>query len=195
VIYEFAKVLQQHLAVRKFPVHVEGLAERAPPDKRRGQLIVVERDYEGQDKVVPPNGGSSNPQKIAVILLAAKATLYIRSSLPNAHEGDHQRETEKFRDAFLCAYYKAVAGGRLTAAGNLPVISAGYAPRGKTPELEKQPGCIYELKFYVPRAVCDWEYNGEQAVGLPRPTGTATDVTTGGPVHVLKPDGGYDIAP
>lgn len=172
MIYEVIKDLRGFLAAQKYPVTLRHGPERITPGKYPGHVIVLERDTESGDKLGPPLGSKTNPRLLRVVVLGSKATIYARSSLPNAHRGDHERECEKIRDALLCAMYK---WGTEARAGDLPVTKMGYLPA--TPDgPEVWPGVTYEIRFGLPRGVYDREYTREQHAGDPRPTGAATGV-------------------
>lgn len=173
MLYEMHKGVQALLAAQKYPVHVRFGPERITRDKyREGHAIVIEHDTDAGDSVVAPRGLRENPRRVRVRALGAKATVYARSSLPNAHRGDHERECEKIVDALIVALYKWGAEGRV---GDIPISKAGYIPAAPDgPEV--WPGVVYELRFAVSRGVYDRTYVAEQNPGAAQPTGTPTGV-------------------
>ncbi len=175
MLYEAAKAIQTLLSAQLYPVKVKYGPERikrgAYPS---GHVIVVERARDADDVLGPPKGVNQNPRRLFDIALACKATIYARSSLGGAHDGDHERETEKIRDAFLAALAKWHAGARAGTTAGIQVSGARFAAPEEGPE--KWPGAVYELKFTIPRGVYDRAYVGEQNAGAARPTGAATGV-------------------
>ncbi len=173
MLYECSKQIQTLLSAQLHPVRVKYGPERIKRGHYpSGHVIVVERARDADDTLSAPKGLNQNPRRVFDIALACKATIYARSSLPGAHDGDHERELEKIRDAFLVALYKWGAGAR---AGAIAVSGARFsAPEAEGPE--KWPGAVYELRFTIPRGVFDRAHVGEQNAGTARPTGTATGV-------------------
>jgi hypothetical protein len=173
MLYEASKEIQTLLSAQLYPVKVKYGPERIKRGHYpSGHVIVLERARDADDTLGPPKGVNQNPRRLFDIALACKATIYARSSLGGAHDGDHERETEKIRDAFLAALYKWGAGAR---AGAIQVSGARFAaPTEEGPE--KWPGAVYELRFTVPRGVYDRAYAGEQNAGAARPTGAATGI-------------------
>jgi hypothetical protein len=192
VLYELHKDVQALLAAQKYPVKVRFGPERITRDKyREGHAIVIEHDTDAGDSFVAPRGLRTNPRRVRDHTQGAKATVYARSSLPNAHRGDHERECMKIVHAFVAAMYKWGAEGRV---GDIPVSKAGYlAPTGGP---EVWPGVVYELRFTVACGVYDRTYVGEQNPGAPQPTGTATGVgnTTVASAPGVTPATGCDSA-
>jgi hypothetical protein len=193
MLYEFSKDIQAFLAEKKYPVKVRFGPERVTRDKyREGHAVVIEHDPDAGDQLSPPTGVSHNPRRLFDRKLGVKATIYARSSLPNAHRGDHERECEKIVDAFLSALYKWCAAGRVTAAA---VSKMGF-PADPADGPEVWPGVAYEIFFGLPRGVYDREYVGEQNAGAGGPTGTPTGVgnTTVASAPGVAPATGCDSA-
>lgn len=177
MLYEFVKDVRGFLAAKKYPVEVRHGPDRVTRENCRGGFAVVfERDTDSGDTLGPAatrNVGPGLPPFLRAVTLGCKATIYARSSLPNAHRGDHERETEKIRDAVLCALYKWGVAGRV---GDLPVSKMGYVAAKPEDGPEVWPGLQYEIRFGLPRGVYDREYVGEQNAGAGGPTGAATGV-------------------
>jgi hypothetical protein len=173
MLYEASKQIQALLSAQLYPVKVKYGPERIKRGHYpSGHVIVLERARDADDTVSAPKGLNQNPRRVYDIALACKATIYARSSLGGAHDGDHERETEKIRDAFLAALYKWGVGAR---AGAVQVSGARFTAAAEEGP-EKWPGAVYELRFTVPRGVFDRAYAGEQNAGTARPTGTAAGV-------------------
>jgi hypothetical protein len=195
MLYEFAKDIRGFLAAKKYPVAVRHGPDRVTRELYpTGHVVVFERDAASGDKLGPPatrNEGPGLPPFLRAVVLGCKATIYARSSLPNAHRGDHERETEKIRDAVLCAMYKWGVAGRV---GDLPVSKMGYVENADKPEV--WPGLKYEIIFGLPRGVKDREYVGEQNAGAGGPTGAPTGVgnTTVASAPGVAPATGCDSA-
>lgn len=173
MLYEAHKEIQALLSAQSYPVHVKYGPERIKRGQYpSGHVIVLERARDADDTLSAPKGLNQNPRRLFDLMLACKATIYARSSLGGAHDGDHEREAEKIRDAFLAALFKWGASAR---AGAIQVNGARFtAATEEGPD--KWPGAVYELRFTVPRGVFDRAYVGEQNAGTARPTGTATGV-------------------
>lgn len=175
MLYEFCKDIRGFLAAKKYPVAVRHGPDRVTREHYpTGHVVVFERDAASGDKLGPAetrNVGPGLPPFLRAVTLGSKATIYARSSLPNAHRGDHERECEKIRDAVLCAMYKWGVAGRV---GDLPISKMGYVENTDKPEV--WPGLKYEILFGLPRGVYDREYVGEQNAGAGGPTGSATGV-------------------
>jgi hypothetical protein len=191
MLYELSKDLQALLAAKKYPVKVRFGPERVMRDKyREGHAIVIEHDPDAGDRLLAPPGAKHHSRMLRARVLGAKATIYARSSLPNAHRGDHERECEKIVDALTCAMYKWGAEAKV---GDLPVSKMGFlAAPPDGPEV--WPGVVYEIRFGVPRGVYDRDYVGEQNAGAAGPTGAATAVgnTTVATVPGVAPATGCD---
>lgn len=172
MIYEFSKDVQGFLAEKKYPVRVVFGPERITRERYSfGHAIVIEHDPDAGDQVSAPPAAVRNPRLVRKRVLGAKATIYARSSLPNAHRGDHERECEKIVDALIAAFYRWGAEGKV---GDLPITKAGFIKPPEGPEV--WPGVAYEIRFGLPRGVYDREYVGEQNAGAAQPTGGPTSV-------------------
>lgn len=176
MLYEASKEIQALLVAQRYPVKVKYGPERIKRGQYpSGHVIVLERARDADDTLSAPKGVNQNPRRVFDIALACKATIYARSSLGGAHAGDHERETEKVRDAFLAALAKWYAGARAGTTAGIQVSGARFsAPEEEGPE--KWPGAVYEMRFTIPRGVFDRAYAGEQNAGAARPTGTATGI-------------------
>lgn len=172
MLYEFTKDIQTFLGEKGYPVKVRFGPERITRDRYRECAIVIEHDPDTGDRVVAPPAARRNPRLVRARVLGCKATVYARSSLPNAHRGDHERECEKYVDALIVAFYRWGAEGRV---GDLPITKAGYlAAPPDGPEV--WPGVVYEIRFGLPRGIHDRAYAGEQNAGTAQPTGSPTGV-------------------
>jgi hypothetical protein len=171
MLYDFAREVQAMLSAQHYPVRVSFGYEPARRGAYRGHHIVLEHDDSG-DTVGPALGAKRNPRMVRSRYLGCKAEIYVRSSLPAAHRGDHERECEKVVDALIAAFYKL--GGR----GVITVKGGKYEPGKDAPDgtQEKWPGVCYVLRFSLPRGVYDREYVAEQNPGAAAPTGAPTGV-------------------
>jgi hypothetical protein len=176
MLYEAAKQIQTLLSAQLYPVKVKYGPERIKRGHYpSGHVIVLERARDADDTLGPPKGINQNPRRLFDIALACKATIYARSSLGGAHDGDHEREAEKIRDAFLAALAKWYAGARAGTTAGVR-FSGGRFKEATDEGPEKWPGAVYELRFAVPRGVFDRAYVGEQNAGAARPSGAATGI-------------------
>jgi hypothetical protein len=172
VIYEMAQDIRAALLARGYPIELTYGPEAAVREDYHGSLIIIERDRESSDAFAPPKGARENAPKRGVRVLAAKATIYAKSSLEGAHVGDHERLCEMLIDALQSAIYNWGVEGRT---GGITIASGKYLPASARNLPETWPGVVYELKFGVPRGVSDLRYPtaGEGASGEARPTGSA----------------------
>jgi hypothetical protein len=178
MLYEFHKEIAALLARKGQPAAVRFGPERVSRAKFPGQVIVIEHDESG-DQLAAPQGISRNPRKVFDRMIGAQATIYARSSLPNAHRGDHERECEKIVDAFTVALY-SWAVTVVKSPKSAPISGMRYIkPKdvdGSEITPEVWPGVVYEIKFRVARGVYDRTYTAEQNPGAARPVGAATAV-------------------
>jgi hypothetical protein len=176
MLYEASKEIQTLLSAQHYPVRVKYGPERVKRSQYpSGHVIVLERARDADDTLSAAKGVTQNPRRVFDIALACKATIYARSSLGGAHAGDHERETEKIRDAFLAALAKWHAAARAGVTAGVQLTGARFRDADEEGP-EKWPGAVYELRFTVPRGVFDRAYVGEQNAGTARPTGAATGV-------------------
>lgn len=189
-MFRFCAEIQSLMREREFPVEVKPGPERVSREYGRGHVIIIERDREAGDSVfAPPNANSIGTTTIAKMLRistqSAKATIYVRSSLPGAHEGNHVEECDKVRDGLFCALYRWGVVGKT---GDVPITGARFIDQDKIPELERWPGVIYEVKFRYGRGIFDRNYSGDG-----RPTGKATGVSN--VTHAYLTGGDPDAEP
>jgi hypothetical protein len=174
MIYEMALDLRDMLHAKRFPVDVRYGPDRAPKkNERASAVITIERDTESNDVYGPAQGPRQNPRIRGVRVLAARAKIYAKSSLPGAHIGDHERFCEQLADALLVAIYE---WGAQAKTGGIQIASARYIREEHRADIEVWPGVVYEILFGVPRGVADltWPAAGEkQARGDARPTAGA----------------------
>lgn len=167
MIYEMALDLADMLRARRFPVDVRYGPERAPKEHETATaVIVIERDAESTDVFGPAQGPRTNPKRRGVRILAARARIFAKSSLPGAHLGDHERLCEQLADALHCAIYEWGVQGKT---GGIQIASSRYLRDKERAEIEAWPGVVYEILFGVPRGVADLTFAGEQARGDARP--------------------------
>lgn len=176
MLYEFARAVQEQVSARHYPARVVFGYEPARRGAYHGHLVVFEHDEAG-DTTGPPLGAKRNPRRVRSRYLGCKAEIYVRSSLPAAQRGDHERECEKIVDALHVAF--DALGGR----GGIEVKGGKYVAGKDSPDgaqtngtPAKWPGVCYELRFTLARGVYDREYIAEQNPGAPDPTGAATGV-------------------
>ena len=160
MIYGFAQDIASMLSAQKFPVDVVYGPERLERVGFCDAVIVIERDRDSSDTFSTAIGSRANPRMLRSRALAAKATIYARSSLPGAHIGDHEFLCEQILDGLFCAIVNWGHGG---GAGEIPVSDGRYIdPRTPSHKALEgfAPGVCYELKFRVSRGVSDVDFTG-----------------------------------
>ena len=167
MIYRMTRDLETLLQERKFPVRVAFGPERTTRDASFDSGIVIERDRGASDSFDVAHGQHVNPRRSSSRYLATKATIYARSSLPGAHEGDNEDLCEQYLDALITALrdwsIQAVNA-------EVQITDDRYSD---DPEFEAWPGVVYELKFRVPRGVSKRDFSG-----FGRPEGSPAGVVT-----------------
>lgn len=169
MIYELSQAVETRIQSKKFPLRVVYESpERMQPGFQDCRIVFM-RDREQGDTFQSPRGAQQNPKKVADRIVGARALLWIRSSLDGAMLGDHERECEKVVDAVFSALRPAAI-----AVGKIDLLTVGEARYLAPKELvdlgvskavvEAWPGVVYSLRFKVPRAVHDLDYDGN---GLP----------------------------
>ena len=159
------------LNARGFPIPVtygRERVERGSPSLR----IVVERDRENSDAILPVQGMRRNPPKVAVRMLASKATIWAKSELRGATQGEHEDLCEQIVDAVIAAVDDWIGSNHnvkptFTEARYESPEAAG-APEGTW------PGVVYVLRWAIPHEVTTRDYVG---AGLPEGTVAATTTT------------------
>ncbi len=143
MIYEMAMDLRDMLHAKRFPVDVRYGPDRAPKvNERASAVIVIERDTNSTDVFGPAQAPRQNPRPRGVRVLAAKATIYARSSVAGAHIGDHERLCEKLADALHCAIYDWGVQGKT---GGIQIASSKYVRDEDRKDVEVWPGVVYEI--------------------------------------------------
>lgn len=177
MIYQMALDLEANLQELKFPIHVHYGPERT---EREGydDVIVMERDRQGQDVVLAPRGQQRNPRHVRDRQLACVATIFAVSTKGGAHVGDHEDLCERYVDAFVAALYDWGVASR---AGDIAVTSAKYLDKSQRADTETWPGVAYEIRFRVPRGVTRKDFDGAGLKqGLISSTTTTTKVSVDG---------------
>lgn len=164
MIYNMARNIDEGLAARKFPTRVAYGPERMARDAF-DPVIIIERDHEASETVIPAKGSQLNPRLKLTRNLAVAATVFARSALPGARIEDHVRECDQIVDAFLVELQD---WGTAARAGEIPITEARYMKASERNDIETWPGVAYLIKFRVPRGVRAVDYVGagrpEQAI-------------------------------
>ncbi len=170
MIYEMSRDLRGMLRKRRFPYAVHYGPERA----KRGagsRGITFERE---PDSVEEPHGQQGNPRKHATRRLGVRATVYAKSSLPSAHQGDHERECEAIVDALIVALAEWGVAAR---AGRPVFVETRYATAAELAAGEQWPGVVYLIRFTIGRGVYARDYNGAgKPIGIPGNVSSTTRV-------------------
>jgi len=180
MLFRFCADIQALMTAKGFPVQVKHGPERVSREYGRGHVIVIENDPEKGDTIEGALGLRQNPQKVRARYVGAKATIYARSSVASAHQGNHEEEAYRLLDGLVCAMYKWGSEGKV---GDLPISKAGFVTQEKIPDIERWPGAVYEIRFMVGQGIHDRTYAGEAS-----PTGKATGVQNNTQAHLLSGD-------
>lgn len=149
--------LRERLETRKFPFPVL----YGPEQHKRESFdttIVLERDEANNDTFGPAQGFVRNPRKHYTRKLAVLATIYAKSSLPQAMVGDHERLAEQLVDALSVSIDEWCSEAK---AGEPEFTESRYLRRDELGELETWPGRVYVLRFKIGRGVMARNYLGE----------------------------------
>lgn len=141
-------------------------------------VVVVERDRQANDTIAAPQGFERNPRKLFTWERSAKATVLVRSQLPGATMGDHERECERFVMGLIAALRTWGTSERV---GVIRFGEMGMLTDEERNHFAGIPsaGCAYLVRFRVPTGLPDLSYTPESAgtAGAPLPTGQATGVS------------------
>jgi hypothetical protein len=158
VIAELADVVDQELAVRRFPYRVTYGPERT---QRTGPGIAVgvvfERDRARGDAIAPPvatRQGPATPEAYYARQAAGTFTVYAQCPRSGSRVRDHEAEGDHVCDAVISAMVRACK-----LAGK-PVVfgSARYLEAADFNGLEQWPGAAVRVEFTVAVPVLDTDY-------------------------------------
>jgi hypothetical protein len=160
VIAELADVVDQELAVRKFPYRVAYGPERT---QRTGPGIAIgvvfERDRARGDLIAPPvatRQGAATPETYYARQVAGAFTVYAQSQKPGTRVRDHEAEADAVCDAVISAIVRAskLAGKPVTFGAARLLEAADFNG------LEQWPGAAVRVEFSVAVPVRDVDYRG-----------------------------------
>jgi hypothetical protein len=149
--------IAERLDARKYPFPVL----YGPEQHKRDSFdtsIVIERDEKNSDTFGAPQGFVRNPRKAYTRKLAVLATIYAKSSLPQAMIGEHERLAEQLVDALAVAIDEWCSEAK---AGEPEYTESRYLRRDELGDLETWPGRVYVLRFKIGRGVMARNYLGE----------------------------------
>lgn len=172
MIYEIARAVEVRLRAKKFPLHVTYESSERIQAGIQDNRITFMRDRDQGDTFAAPTGAPQNPRKKADREVGGRALVWIRSALPGAMLGDHERECDAVVDALFCALFEAarvvchvglLAIGETRYLSSKDLVDLGVA----VSVTDSWPGVVYSLRFKAPRGVYDVDYAGN---GLPEIT-------------------------
>jgi hypothetical protein len=178
MIYRMSRDLEENLRVRKYPVAITYGSRRLAMAGPGSYEIVIRRDDEAGDEVLPVQGSAHNPRKSCVRKLAAVATLYVSSPVSGAMVNDHEHLCDELADAFIV---EALNWGT-AAQSEVAFGETRYLTPAEYNEGEIGCGVVYRVRFEVSRGVTDKDFEGAGSE-----TATVLGVSTASFVRV---DGG-----
>ena len=162
--------IEGRLHLRKFPLKVHYGPERLTREITRSLVILVRRDQQLGDQVRAVVGAERNPRKSQVRDIGVVADIYASANVTGARINEHQHLCDQVVDAFLVALHK---WGFESGAGHIPIAEARYLTSAEKEAEELGPSLVYRLRFRVPRAILDRDYEGNAAPEA-SPSGLAT---------------------
>lgn len=159
-IAELADVVDQELAVRKYPYRAAYGPERT---QRTGpgiaQGVVFERDRARGDTIAPPvatRQGAATAEAYYARQVAGSFTVYAQCPKSGARVRDHEAEADAVCDAVINAMARACKlAGKPVAFG-----SAQYLEAADFNGLETWPGAAVRVEFSVAVPILDVDYRG-----------------------------------
>lgn len=160
VVADLADVVDQELAVRRYPYRVAYGPERA---QRLGPGVpigvVFERDRARGDLIAPPvatRQGAATPKAYRARQVAGAFTVYAQSPKAGARARDHEAEADAVVDAVISAMVRAgELGGKPVTFGTSRLLEAADFNG-----LEQWPGAAARVEFSVAVPVLDVDYRG-----------------------------------
>lgn len=160
VVADLADVVDQELAVRRYPYRVAYGPERAQrigPGIAPG--VVFERDRARGDVISAPvvtRQGAGTPEAFSARQVAGAFTVYAQSPKSGSRSRDHEAEADAVCDAVISAMARACkfAGKPLTFGASRFLDAADFNG------LETWPGAAVRVEFSVSVPVRDVDYRG-----------------------------------
>jgi hypothetical protein len=156
-----SKDVSDILRARNFPVRVEYGPERLTRGMQAGSpLILFERDRESGDGVRPAQGAQRNARMKRVRDLGVLVTVFAQSSQDGARSNEHEAFCDSIVDALIVALDEWFQGAKT---GALPEYSESkMLPASELEgEYRQWAGCVYRLRFDLPRGVREWTHVAE----------------------------------
>jgi hypothetical protein len=147
MLHEIAVQLGQHLQYEGCPIPVIDGPEFRPTTTFARERIVIEHDLKG-DAFVSRHRADVNPRTRLTRNMAAKATLYCKSTRPGAIYWEHVRRVEHLLDLVIISL-DVIAKERQ----NLIQFKSGSFLYPEDFKSETPGGAVYELLFSFDRGV------------------------------------------
>jgi hypothetical protein len=186
LIYRLSRDVEDMLRAKKFPVRVHYGPERLTRMANPGHgVIVFERDRDSGDGVRAIQGTQRNARASRIRDLGVVVTVFAQSSQPGARVNEHEALCDRYVDALIVAlddWFQGAKTGKAHAE-----FTESRMMRGEELEAEYQqwPGCVYRLRFDLPRGVRDWTYTAEDV----RPRGDLPGASQPGALPEGSPEG------
>lgn len=205
MIRGLSRDVEASLKARKYPVRVVYGPEHLKRGPQAGQpLIVFERDRESGDGVKPVKAARGTERVMRVRELGVVVTVYASSSASSPRTEEHEHACDQIVDALVVAldewFVEGKTGQLVEYTESKMLGSRDLEELGFSPEIRQWPGCVYRMRFDLPRGVRALNYTPpkEHAPGTvpgeERPTATVARFG-GGEAHVTRQAGDPEAPP
>ncbi len=161
MLYEISKALQTEINAKGVPFVVKYGPERTNGGVTNERIVLDE----AEDTYSPSVSQHRNPRSPMTNQAGAVLRVYARSALVGAAVQDHRRRARDVADRAIVALDKIIRGTRRS---QWTVAGGRWLAPEESTESETWGGAIYELRFFVARAVLDTTWAGDA-----RPTSEA----------------------
>lgn len=150
-----SKDVETALKARRYPVKVIYGPERLTRGPQAGQAtIIFERARDTGDKVTFVKGAQGpNPKMVRARLLGVIVTVYASSGAAGAKTHEHEHACDQIVDALIVAIDEWFVEGRTGQLCEYSVSRMMNASEFESDEMRAWPGCVYQLRFDLPRGV------------------------------------------
>lgn len=181
MLHEIGRELDAALRAQGYPSPGKVLDRQDFQPTAHRNAIVIEHDPDGGDAFGPVISQHVNPKQRMTRNIAAKITIYAKSSRAGAADFEHRRLAEHVLDLVL------VAMGDVTAArkNTWTPTGGGFVTIPDLEGSERQGGAVYELTFTLGRGVFVQAFSG--AIAAEANIGGVTSSTQVSRAHSTDP--------